>query len=155
MPTQRQSSGMRDSRFANQPGSDGVQGTEDVPSPRPGASGQTFPIVFDRSHALARLGGLDDILQEVFQVMIEETPKMHAAIGAALSRRDAIELKRAAHTLKGSTGILGAFDLTRRLKCVEEHAQAENFDAAAAELDEIDRQFARLTSHLAEELTTV
>ena len=146
MSSQLLSHGMRVSRHADVYGSEVTTDTADRPSE------DTLPVVFDRKHALARLGGLDDILQEVFQVMAVETPLMHAAIGAALTRRDAIELKRAAHTLKGSASIVGAKELTRRLKCVEEHAQAENFEAATTELDEIDQQFARLVSQLGREL---
>ena len=110
------------------------------------------PVVFDRQQALARLGGLEDLLIEVMQVMQTECPKVHAQIDTALTRREAVELQRAAHTLKGSVSIVGAGDLVARLKRVENLAAASNFDAVAVELPEIDRQFHALQRCLDDEL---
>jgi len=110
------------------------------------------PVVFDRQQALARLGGLKDLLIEVMQLMQAESPKVHAQIDTALARCDAIELKRAAHTLRGSVSIVGASDLAARLRRVEELAAASNFAAVADELPEINRQFNALQRCLTDEL---
>lgn len=110
------------------------------------------PVVFDRHQALARLGGLEDLLVEVMQVMQTESPKIHAQLDTALARRESVELQRAAHTLKGSASIVGAGDLVERLRRVEVLAGASNFDAVADELPEIDRQFNALQRCLDEEL---
>lgn len=110
------------------------------------------PTVFDRKRALARLGGLEDLLHDVLQLMVAESPKAHAEIGAAFNRRDAIGLKRSAHTLKGSVSLVGADDLVRRLKRVEDCAASGEFTCAADEFAEIDRQFAELQQILAAQL---
>ena len=110
------------------------------------------PVVFNRQQALARLGGLEDLLIEVIQVMQTESPKVHAQIVMAFARGEAIELKRAAHTLKGSASIVGASDLVARLHRVEDFAAASNFDAVAVELPEINRQFNALKCCLDDEL---
>lgn len=110
------------------------------------------PVVFDRQQALTRLGGLEDLLIEVMQVMQTECPTVHAQIHTALARREAIELKRAAHTLRGSVCIVGASDLATRLRRVEDLAAANNFDAVADELPEINRQFNALQRCLNDEL---
>ena len=110
------------------------------------------PIVFDRKQALARLGGLEDLLIEVMQVMQTECPKVHAQIVMAVARCEAIELKRAAHTLRGSVSIVGANDLAMRLRRVEDFAAAGNFDAVVDELPEINRQFNALQCCLDDEL---
>ena len=110
------------------------------------------PVVFDRQQTLAHLGGLEDLLIEVLQVMQVESPKIHAQIGRAFARREAIELKRAAHTLRGSASIVGASDLAVRLRRVEKLAAASNFDAVADELPEINRQFNALQRSLSDEL---
>jgi HPt (histidine-containing phosphotransfer) domain-containing protein len=115
----------------------------------------TRPIVFDKKHALARLGGLEDVLHDVMELMTTECPKSHAGIGAAWGRRDSCELKRCAHTLKGSVSLVGAADLVRRLKRVEDCATAGEFDKAAAEFHEIDVQFFELQSALRRELSSV
>ena len=110
------------------------------------------PTVFDREHARARLGGLDDVLHDVMELMVTESPKVHAEIAAAYGRRDPERLQRAAHMLKGSVSLMGAVDLVHRLKHVEDCATKGEFESAAGEFDEIDRQFAELQQLLAAEL---
>lgn len=110
------------------------------------------PVVFNRQQALARLGGLEDLLIEVLLVMQTESPKVHAQIKTAFAQRDAIELNRAAHTLKGSMSIVGANDLVVRLHRVEKLAAASHFNAVADELPEIHRQFNALRCCLNDEL---
>lgn len=108
--------------------------------------------VFNRDHALSRLGGLHDVLRDVMDLMTTESPKVHAGIAAAYASRDSIGLKRSAHTLKGSVSLVGATDLVQRLKRVEDCATAGEFEVAALEFAEIDRQFAELQVCLAAEL---
>ena len=84
--------------------------------------------------------------------MQTECPKVHAQIVMAFARCEAIELKRAAHTLRGSASIVGASDLVARLRRVEDFAAESNFDAVAVELPEINRQFNALQCCLDDEL---
>lgn len=110
------------------------------------------PTVFDKQLALSRMGGLDDVLLDVMHLMITESPKIHAEIGASCARRDPIGLKRSAHTLKGSVSLVGAGDLVQRLQRVENCAAVGHFEGAADEFAEIDRQFAELQLVLSREL---
>lgn len=115
----------------------------------------TQPVVFDKQHALARVGGLEDVLNDVLHLMATETPRVFAEISAAHGRRDLIGLKRSAHTLKGSVSLVGANDLVRRLRRVEDCAALGDLDRAAEEFGEIDRQFQQLQKHLTRELQSV
>jgi two-component system sensor histidine kinase/response regulator len=110
------------------------------------------PVIFDKQHALARLGGLEDVLRDVMQLMTTESPRVYAEIGASFQRGDVVALKRSAHTLKGAVGLVGAIDLVRRLRHVEDSASSGELATAAKEFDEIDRQFAELQRILALEL---
>lgn len=110
------------------------------------------PIVFNKQHALNRLGGMEDVLRDVMELMTTESRKVHAEIGDSYRHGDSIRLKRSAHTLKGSMGIIGACDLVQRLKRVEDAAATGDFRIAVVEFDEIDRQFAELQRLLALEL---
>jgi len=113
---------------------------------------QERPTVFDRQHLLARLGGLEDLALDVMHLMVTESPSIHAEINASFHRGDPVGLKRSAHTLKGSISLVGATDLVKRLKRVEDCAGAGQMEAAAREFDEIDRQFAELQQWLTTEL---
>jgi len=110
------------------------------------------PVIFDRQHALARMGGLEDLLRDVMELMLTESSKVHAQIVAAFNRRDLPALQLSAHTLKGSVSLVGASDLVSRLKHVEDCAASGQADVTAEDLAEIDRQFTELQRLMAAEL---
>ena len=62
----------------------------------------------DRAEALERTGGSVEVLQELVELFFEECPKLMDQIRHAIARGEAPELRRAAHTLKGSVSVFGA-----------------------------------------------
>ncbi|MGZ5029607.1 MAG: response regulator [Methylobacter sp.] len=59
---------------------------------------------WDETLALKRLDGDHDLLSEMIDLFLEETPKQLAELEAALSRSDLVALADAAHTIKGMAG---------------------------------------------------
>ena len=110
------------------------------------------PVVFNRELALERMGGLPDLLVDVMRLIQVESPKVHAQLHLSLAQCDSVELKRAAHMLKGTVSIVGAVDLAERLARVEQLAVMPAFKRVTCELPEIDRQFQDLLSAVAAEL---
>ena len=64
------------------------------------------------------------MLRELVALFLEECPKHLAAIAGAIAAADALEVQRAAHTLKGSAAVITATDV---------HSAAERIEAAARE----------------------
>ena len=62
----------------------------------------------DRAVALDRLGGDEQLLQEVARLFLDEYPTLMDEIQAAKESRNAKLLERAAHSLKGSVANFGA-----------------------------------------------
>ena len=62
----------------------------------------------DRAVALERLGGDEELLQEVAKIFLDEYPTLMVEIQAAKETRNAKLLERAAHSLKGSVANFGA-----------------------------------------------
>jgi len=100
------------------------------------------PVVFDRKQALARLGGLEELLMDVFTgdanrksegSLLRSTWPSHVVMPPNSSV--------AAHTLMARPVWREHGDLVARLRRVEELADTSDFDAIANELPEIDRQF--------------
>lgn len=71
----------------------------------------------DMEDTMERLGGDRELLNELFQVFIEEAPHKVADIEQALQREDYQLAMKRAHALKGSSSAVGAF-LSRDL-CFE------------------------------------
>ena len=58
--------------------------------------------------ALDRLGGDEELLQEVARLFLDEYPSMLSAIEKAVLANDPIQVERSAHSLKGSVSNFGA-----------------------------------------------
>ena len=96
--------------------------------------------------------GDEELLRTVSATFLEELPGMMQAVHAANSAGNHSELKRAAHTLKGSLGYCGAqaaFDLAFRLENLAEEGDMTGAHEAVDDLNrEIDRVGRALTKFL-------
>jgi signal transduction histidine kinase/DNA-binding response OmpR family regulator/HPt (histidine-containing phosphotransfer) domain-containing protein len=69
--------------------------------------GQKPSICIDWQHALESLDGSEHVLRVVIEATMEESPRMAAAIRAAIEAKDATQVRLAAHTLKGALRYFG------------------------------------------------
>ena len=63
-----------------------------------------------------------DLIVELIDLYLEETPRCLAAMSAMLAARDWLSLRRAAHGLKGSSAVLGAGRTPQLCEAVEQLA---------------------------------
>ena len=85
--------------------------------------------------------GDPDLLTELVEVFEEDAPPRLAAIREATERGDAPTVERAAHTLKGSSGNLGATKMSETARLLEEAARAGDLSAAPTLLDRLEADF--------------
>ena len=78
--------------------------------------------------------GEPDILQELADLFAQDTPQRLTALQHAATRRDAAELRHVAHSLKGSSGNLGARRLAAVCARLEEMARGNAVDQSAEQL---------------------
>ena len=65
------------------------------------------PQVFDHSALVERLGDDLELVTELIELFLEESPMLLADVQHAVDCRDAKAVERSAHRLKGSVGIFG------------------------------------------------
>ena len=89
--------------------------------------------------ALLSLGGEDDpgFARELVDLFAEEAPRLISSMRDAARRGDHDELRRSAHSLKGSSGNLGATSLASRAHDVEQRARASETDGVETTIEEI------------------
>lgn len=87
--------------------------------------------LLDWTRALQNTDGDEELLIELAGVFIEETPEMMRQVRAAIDTRDAPELQRAAHSLKGSAHIFAASAATDAALRLEAMGAESNFKDAA------------------------
>ena len=97
--------------------------------------------------------GEPDVLGEVLTLFLEEVPPRIARLRNAWASGNIEEMQRAAHSLKGSAGNIGAsgmFDVCRQLDGLSRSGSLESaatlVDALDAEFDKVQTEIRRLTA---------
>jgi two-component system, sensor histidine kinase and response regulator len=133
---------------------DGVNQATASATPTAVPSGKTTPAAapatpaatstIDRSDLLQRLYGDERLAADVVRLFVGECPTMIDAVGSALAKRDVEQVRRAAHTLKGSASTAAAHGVADAARTLEKLA-------AEGRLDALDEAWA----HLSREATTL
>jgi len=93
---------------------------------------------------LAELTGRP-LAQEVVESFLRETPRRVDQMRRAVSRGDAEDLAFVAHSLKGSSGQLGALRVAALSEELEKRGRNEDLDGASGLLTEIEAEAARVS----------
>jgi two-component system, sensor histidine kinase and response regulator len=100
----------------------------------PGQPAASPTGAYDMDRALARLGGDRKLLREMITIFRAESTGLMKAIRESAGKGDLSSLARAAHTLKGALGTLGAsrsFEAARRLEDLARRSQPDTAPALA------------------------
>ena len=108
---------------------------------------------YDRAAALARAAGDAELLAQIVDIYVAETPALLAEVEAALAAEERERAFRAAHTLKGSSANLSAQNASEAARRVELAARAGDFAAAREGLPALQAAIAALLAQLASECT--
>ena len=82
-----------------------------------------------------------DFFKELVSVYLKESGEKFPMLRASLDRRDAVELERTAHTLKGSSGNLGAESLSKLCAELQTVSRAKEWDRCAELVARIEREY--------------
>jgi polar amino acid transport system substrate-binding protein len=96
----------------------------------------------DPEAALVRLGDDRDLYREVLERFFAESPAALGRIQSAITRRDAPELHRAAHSFKGLAAMSGSEQVARTAAELEQLGKVNQLDA-------VNGLFIRLEQELA------
>ena len=91
-----------------------------------------------------------EFFRELIDIFLADTPSRIAEIEQSLVTHNAIELSRAAHSIKGSASNFGAAELSGIAAEIEHKGKAEAFAEAAARLPTLKEAFSRLQPALLE-----
>ena len=91
---------------------------------------QTEQEIFSYEEALERVGGDEDLLKELLDLFLQESPTYLSHIRQALQQSDPEALAQAAHTLKGAAGNLGAKIIFETASRLEQNGHNENLTTA-------------------------
>jgi CheY-like chemotaxis protein/HPt (histidine-containing phosphotransfer) domain-containing protein len=104
--------------------------------------------VFNAPVALDRVGGDRQLLRELGDLCLANIPGWLADVRSALAARDAVRLRRAAHTIKGAVGSIGGDEAAAASARLEERGRASLFEGIGPDLVAVEQALARLESVL-------
>jgi HPt (histidine-containing phosphotransfer) domain-containing protein len=85
-----------------------------------------------------------DIVTELIDMFLEDTPPWLVALYEALQRADARAFTQAAHSLKGSCGMIGATHMATICAALEERGGQGHLGAVERSLDDLSAEFQRV-----------
>jgi len=94
--------------------------------------------------------GEPDVLQEVLQLFLDDVPARIARLRGAWETGNAPEVQRAAHSLKGSAGNIGANALLAVCRDLDEQSRAGDLSNAAALVASLEAEFGRVEAEIRE-----
>src|ERR1700685_2295711 len=105
---------------------------------------------WNKTEALDRIGGDEELLQELCQIFLEESPKLMQKLQLAIAEGDADGVTRAAHSIKGEASYLGASGSSQAARELEEMGRCKDLSRASETLAVLERELASLHHHLRE-----
>jgi signal transduction histidine kinase/CheY-like chemotaxis protein len=103
---------------------------------------------WSRNEALERIGGDQQLLGDLCQIFLEESPKLMAKLRQAVDSGDCEGLMRAAHNLKGESSYLGASGTSQAARQLEEMGRNRDLSHADSTLAELEREISSLHDEL-------
>ena len=101
---------------------------------------------------LDALNTLKQVMEDDFPLLvdtfIQDSSTRIASLRELIQGNDADLIRRAAHSFKGSSSNLGAIQLSALCAAIEKKALAGNFNGLAADLAELEGEFARVEQSL-------
>ena len=109
---------------------------------------------YDWSAALTSVKGDQDLLRVVAETFLEESPLLLSAMQQAIAQNDSAELRRLAHTLKGSVDYFGACRIFDRAYQLEKMGQEGKVEGAASVLQTLETELGEFVAVLRRYLHT-
>ncbi len=103
---------------------------------------------WNRIEALERIGGDQQLLRDLCQIFLDESPKLVAKLRHALAAGDCDGLMRAAHSLKGESSYLGAGRTSQAARQLEDMGRNQDLVHASHTLAELEREISSLHDDL-------
>ena len=117
--------------------------------PVPDVVAQAAGPAADEEAALARVGGDRRLLAELAGLFLDDLPRLLGDVRDAAGAADAVRVRRAAHTLKGSADVFGAASVVAAAQRLEAMGRNGDLSDAAAALAALEREMRRVEPELA------
>jgi CheY-like chemotaxis protein len=102
----------------------------------------------DLAALLAGFGGRADLVKQVIDVFVDDTPAMLTQLKTSVRDGDVAKIGAAAHAIKGSVGLFAQGDAYQQARALEVRARAGDRTDAARASEDIEESVTRLVTEL-------
>ncbi|MFC1765743.1 response regulator, partial [Planctomycetota bacterium] len=125
-----------ESKTADAAGAYPHQASADIPDPYD-------PHVWSFELASQRIPGGPDAVAELARLFVSESQKLLETIREGRDAQDAVNIERAAHTLKSSAGLFAAEPLVSAARRIEEKTRKRGIEGLQGEITQLEQEVAR------------
>jgi HPt (histidine-containing phosphotransfer) domain-containing protein len=105
-------------------------------------------MCFNRDAALERVAGDDELLAELTQLFLKESPPLLERVRSAVSSADAEQLMEAAHSIRGSLATVGGEEAAQAAVQLELMGRRGELQGSTEALSNLERAVAALEQEL-------
>jgi HPt (histidine-containing phosphotransfer) domain-containing protein len=107
-------------------------------------AGAPRPPTWSRAEVLDRLGDDQELLEELCQIFLKESPKLMERLRQGMANGDAEAVQHAAHSLKGEVSYLAAAGATQAARRLEDMGHERNLSAVSEAIRVMERELDQL-----------
>lgn len=115
-----------------------------LPAGAPDVFSAAVDMTVLRSYDEIQIAGEPDLIVELIDLYLEDVPRRMAVMRRSLADRSWLILKREAHSLRGSSGNLGALDMARICQEIEGVEAGARFPRTEALLSRLESELERV-----------
>lgn len=108
--------------------------------PEPEEAGPVQPVIFDRVGLMDRLMDDEELLEEIVEEFIQEIQQRFVSLGKALAKGDISQLQSQGHSIKGTSGNIGAIALQKVAARLQAVGEARDLESAAMLVSNLQEQ---------------
>lgn len=105
--------------------------------------------IYHQQDGLEMLDGDAELLRDIALLFLADTPARHGQLLAALAAHDCEEIRKIAHSLKGSLGAIGALRVLQTAQGLESAAKSADWNNIPTWVDCFSQEYALLSRELA------
>ena len=117
---------------------------EAIPPYAPEFFGPAVDLALLASYEEIQLDGEPDLIVELIDLYLEDTPRRVAVMRASVTTRNWLSVKREAHSLRGSSGNLGGLRMARICEELEGTECGDSSSSIAALLNCLEQELERV-----------
>ncbi len=121
-----------------------------IPESEPTASALRPPS-WSRVEVLDRLGGDQELLEELCQIFLKESPRLMERLRQGMANGNAEAVHRAAHSLKGEVSYLAAAGATQAARRLEDLGHEGNLSVVSEAIRVMERELDQLRQAIEED----